>query len=341
MLDFAYQNIGFDLKQLIGVLCCDLQVAIHEGLAEVQDDILEAIANFTDNFHITVTMLSAPQVCALLDHMHARCAGSHSFLAAVRHGTTLMRTESFLKNGPAKLLQSFFDRLPDHQIDIERGSTHPTDLEMEVNHFSRVLQTHLVDVTSNPTLMLDFNCGVKGIPMIDLTKDEVKVCYLPHQGNIAEDPEDDIKMPTAAPGPLTCQLTAHGGSSKTPASPTDQQWFSPQPIGRLEALMSKENRALTLIKVGMEEALTHFNVHASQDEASFDGNVSDAEDDAIKVIPDEVDDTQVESLKPVGAVSAADKEVQKVTNKSGGGQTLKSVDKNPTHQHSNKASSGT
>ena len=105
LLDFTYRNIGFDLKQLIGVLHCDLQVAIHKGLVKVQDDLLDAIANFTNNFHITVTMLSAPQVHPLLDHMHARRAGSHSFLAAVRHGTTLTRTESFLENGPAKLLQ--------------------------------------------------------------------------------------------------------------------------------------------------------------------------------------------------------------------------------------------
>ena len=339
MLDFAYRNISLNIKQLIRVLCCDLQVAIHEGLAKVQDDILEAIANFTDNFHITVTMLSVPQMCALMDHLHARHASSHFLLAAVRHGTTLMRTESFLENGPAKLLQSFFNRLPDHQINIERDSTHPTDLKMEVNHFSRVLQTHLVDVTSNPTLMLDFNCGVEGILTNNLTK-EVKVRYLPHQGNIAEDPEDDIEMPTAAPGPSTCQPTTHGGLSKTPAPPADQQQFSCQPIGRLEALMLNENMALIPIKVGMEEALTHFDAHASQDEASYDGNVSDAEEDDIEVIPDEVDDTQVKSLKPVGAISAADKEVQKA-NKSGGSQTSKSADKNPTHQHSNKASSET
>ena len=92
-------------------------MAIHEGLVEVQDDILEAIANFTDNFYITVTTLSALQMCTLLDHMCARCVGSHSFLAAVQHGRTLIRTESFLRNGPTKLLQSFFDWLPDHQID--------------------------------------------------------------------------------------------------------------------------------------------------------------------------------------------------------------------------------
>ena len=63
------------------------------------------------------------------------------------------------------------------------------------------------------------------------------------------------------------------------------------------------------MKVGTEEALTRFNAHASQDEASYDGDMSDAEEDDIKVVPDEVNDTQVESSKPVGAVSAADKEV--------------------------------
>ena len=111
LLDLAYRNVGFDLKQLIKVLHCDLQMTIHEGLVKVQDDILKAIANFIDNFHIVVATLSAPQVHALLDNMHARHAGSHSFLAAVQWGTTLMRPESFLQNGPTQLLQSFFDRL--------------------------------------------------------------------------------------------------------------------------------------------------------------------------------------------------------------------------------------
>ena len=68
--------------------------------------------------------------------------------------------------------------------------------------------------------------------------------------------------------------------------------------------------------------------------------MSVAEDD-IEVVPDEVDDTQVESSKPVRAISAADKEVQKATNKSSGGQASKSADRNPTGQPSNKASSGT
>ena len=188
--------------------------------------------------------------------------------------------------------------------------------------------------------MLNFDCGVEGVPTIDLTKDEVEVGYLLHKGNIAEDPEDDMGMPTAVPGPSTHQPTTHAGSSKTPAPPEDEQLFSPQPIGRLEALMSKENSTLTLMKVGTEEASTHFDAHASQDEASYDGDMSDAEDD-IKVVPDEVDDTQVESSKPVEAASAADKEVRKATNKGGGSQTSKSSDKNPTGQPSNKASLGT
>ena len=76
----------------------------------------------------------------------------------------------------------------------------------------------------------------------------------------------------------------------------------------------------------MEEALTHFDAHASQEEASYDGDVSDAEEDDIEVVPDKVDDTPFQSSKPVEA---------------GGSETSKSVDKNPTHQHSNKASSGT
>ena len=117
---------------------------------------------------------------------------------------------------------------------------------MEVNYFSRVLQTCLVEVTSNPALMQDFNCGAKGVPMVDLTKDEVEVCYLPLQGNIAEDLEEDMEMLTPAPGPSTCQLTIHDVSSKAPIPLTDEEQFSPQPLGRLEALMSKGNRTLRL-----------------------------------------------------------------------------------------------
>ena len=154
---------------------------------------------------------------------------------------------------------------------------------MEVNHFSRVLQTCLVDMTSNLALMLDFNCGVKGIPMVNLTKDEVEVCYPLPQGNITEDLEEDIKMLAPAPGPSTHQPVIHDVSSKAPFPLADEEWFSP---GRLEALMLKENRTLTLLKVGTEEASCCFDVPASQDGASYNGDVSDEGEDDIKVILD-------------------------------------------------------
>ena len=155
---------------------------------------------------------------------------------------------------------------------------------MEVDYFSKALQTCLVDVTSNQTLMLDFSCGIEGVPTTDLTKDEVEMHYLPLKGNIAYDPE----MPATAPGPSNCHQTVRDDSFPNAAPPhtdsdaapgtssalalgiipttslaTDKQQFSPQSIGRLKALMSKENRTQTLIKNGVEEASTHFDAHAS------------------------------------------------------------------------------
>ena len=104
--------------------------------------------------------------------------------------------------------------------------------------------------------------------------------------------------------------------------------------------MSRDNRTQTLIKVGAEKASTHFNAHVSQDEASYNGDISDAKED-IKVIPNEVDDTQIKGSKPVEADIIADKEVPEATNKKDGSQTSKSMDRKPAQQHSNRASSGT
>ena len=236
---------------------------------------------------------------------------------------------------------------------------------MEVDHFSKVLSTCLVDVTALPNLMLDFNCGIKGVPTINITNSEVKVYYPPLKGNIADDPEDNIEMPTTAPGPSNCHQTVQGESFQDAAPPhmdsdpvqgtslasalgiipttslaSDKQQFSPRFMGRLKALMSKENRTQTLITVGAEEASTCFNAHASQDEASYDDDISDEEED-IEVVPDEVADTQIKGSKPAETISVADKEVPKATNKEDGSQTSKSAGKNPVRQHSNKASSGT
>ena len=234
-------------------------MTIHEGLVKVQADILKVIAN---NFHIEATTLSAPQVHTLLDHMCARCAGSHSFLAAIQWGKTLTRPESSLWNGPTQLLQSFFDRLPDHQTDIERGSTHPTQLESEVNYFSKELQTHMVDVTSNPALMLDFKSGIKGIPTNNLTGEKIVLHYPPLKGNTSQDPEDNLDALTTALGHSSHQHTVHytsfssvaplhAGSGGAPAMssasvlrniPTaslviDKQGFSPKSIDRLKSLI--------------------------------------------------------------------------------------------------------
>ena len=104
--------------------------------------------------------------------------------------------------------------------------------------------------------------------------------------------------------------------------------------------MSKENRTQTLIKVGAEEASTHFDAHISQDEASYNGDVSDADKEHIEVVPDEAGDTQIEGSKPVEADTVAD-EVPEATNKKDGSQTLKSMDKKPAQKHSNRASSET
>ena len=311
------------------------------------------IANVVDNFHIKVTILSAPQVHALLDHMHTRHAGSHSFLAAIQWGTTLTRQESFLWNGPTQLLQSFFDRLPDHQTDMERGWTHQTKRDSEVNHFSKVLRTCMVDVTLDPALMLDFKCKIKGIPTIDLTGEEVVLHYPPLKGNIAQDPEDDLDAPATALGHSSHQHTAcdeslssvaplHAGSGGVPAMSSasvlrnipvaslviDKQGFSPKSIDRLKALISKENRTQTLIKVGTEKATTHFHAHMSQDKATYNGDISEVDEEDVEAVPDEVG-AQIEGSKPVGADTIASNEGQEATNKEDGGQTSKPADKKP------------
>ena len=60
-----------------------------------------------------------------------------------------------------------------------------------------------------------------------------------------------------------------------------------------------------------------------------------------KKMTDEVDDTQIQGSKPVEADIVTDKEVPEATNKQDGSETLKSTDKKPAQQHSNRASSGT
>ena len=64
----------------------------------------------------------------------------------------------------------------------------------------------------------------------------------------------------------------------------DKQEFAPEFINRLKALMSKENRTQTLIKVGMDQATTHFKGHTSQYEASYNSDISEADEEDVKVV---------------------------------------------------------
>ena len=270
-----------------------------------------------------------------------------------------------MQNGPTQLLQSFFDRIPDHQTDIERGSTHPTQMKSEVNDFNKVLQTHMVDVTSDPALMLDFKSKIEGIPSIDLTGEGAVLHYPPLKGNIAQDPEDDLDALTTALGqsshqhavhdePFSSVTLSHTGSGGALAMsstsilrniPTasliiDKQGFSPKSIDRLKTLVLKENRTQTLIKVGTEEATTCFDAPTSQDEGSYDGNISKVDEEDIEAVLDKVDDAQIEGSKPAGANTLTDNEGQEVTNKEADSQTSKPTGKKPVQKRSNQASSG-
>ena len=66
-------------------------------------------------------------------------AGGQALLDVIRCGNTSTQPESFLDKGPSYLLQPFFDSLPDHQVDIKRGSTALTQIEVEVNNAAAAL----------------------------------------------------------------------------------------------------------------------------------------------------------------------------------------------------------
>ena len=160
LMDFAYRNITFNMKQLVEVLRCDLQVIIQEGLMETQTELLKTIAGFMDHFQTEMITLSPPQMHALLDHLHTRQAGGQALLDVIRCSNTSTWPESFLDKGPSHLLQSFFDSLPDHQVDIKRGSTTLTQIEVEVNSTAATLQACMTDVCADPTLMLNLKPSV-------------------------------------------------------------------------------------------------------------------------------------------------------------------------------------
>ena len=73
---------------------------------------------------------------------------------------------------------------------------------------------------------------------------------------------------------------------------------------------------------------------------SYDGNIFEVDKEDIEVVPDKIDDAQVEGLKLVHADTLTNNEGQEVTNKEDGGQTSKPADKKPVQKCSNRALSG-
>ena len=108
----------------------------------------------------------------------------------------------------------------------------------------------------------------------------------------------------------------------------------------MKALMLKENRTQTPIRVWTEEATTHFDANMSQDEAGYDGDISKVGGEDVELVPDEVDDAQIEGSESVCADTLADNEGQEATNKEDDGQILKPTDKKPVQECCNRASSG-
>ena len=60
--------------------------------------------------------------------------------------------------------------------------------------------------------------------------------------------------------------------------------------------------------VGAEEAATHFDAQTSQDEDSYNGDVSGVDEEDAEVVPDEEDDTQIKTLKSAENNMIQDKE---------------------------------
>ena len=58
----------------------------------------------------------------------------------------------------------------------------------------------MIDVTSDPALMLNFKNKIEAVPNIDLTGEEAVPHYPPLKGNITQDPKDDFDVPTTAFG---------------------------------------------------------------------------------------------------------------------------------------------
>ena len=144
-----------------------------------------------------------------------------------------------MSGGPYQLQQSFFDRMPDSQAHLTRGSRWPTELEEEVITFEAALQTHVANTTSNCALMLSFKCGVPGVTTINLTGNEAITEGSLLRGSIAQDFNDDMETSTAPfshlnhsrDGLISSTAPSHTGSvlaSAPPSTSNLQTFWQPQ-----------------------------------------------------------------------------------------------------------------
>ena len=102
------------------------------------------------------------------------------------------RPESFPQNGHSQLLPDFYDALPDHQINIQKGLTALSRFKVKVDNGAVALRSWLMDVCSNPALMLNFKPSVQGVTTIDLTQEEAVVKFPPSRGNTAPPWKDNF-----------------------------------------------------------------------------------------------------------------------------------------------------
>ena len=172
----------------------------------------------------------------------------------------------------------------------------------------------MVDVTSDPALMLNFKCEATEVTTIDLTGTEAMIICPPPQGNSALDAEEDMNASTAVPdhsshsqgvfdesfSSIAPSLT---GFTVTPAAPStsalqsiptasliiNKKTFSPKSINKVKSLISEECRVQTLITVGTEEAATCFDAITYENKESYDGDVSKVDEEDAEVVPDKTD----------------------------------------------------
>ena len=132
----------------------------------------------------------------------------------------------------------------------------------------------MVNVCSNPALMLNFTPSVQGVTYIDLTQEEDTQDASPFKGNIVPTQKDDTDHPNIIPDntssvreePWTCTAcsapTGSGSVAPQPSisallsvsSDVEKSPFTPGCLNKVKNLGSKENTRSTLLSIQKDEA---------------------------------------------------------------------------------------